>query len=68
MKRKNSFFALFKKQSGAGPVAQWLSSQVPASVARGSPVWISGEDMAPLGTPCCGRRPTYKAEEDGHGG
>ena len=26
-----------------------------------------GVDMAPLGMPCCGRRPTYKVEEDGHG-
>ena len=26
-----------------------------------------GEDMAPLGKPCCGRCPTYKVEEDGHG-
>ena len=25
-------------------------------------------DMAPLGKkPCCGRHPTYKVEEDGHG-
>ena len=38
-----------------------------ASVAQGLPVRISGVDMAPLGTPCCGRRPTYKVEEDGHG-
>ena len=35
--------------------------------ARGSLVWILGADMAPLGTPCCGRHPTYKAEENGHG-
>ena len=28
--------------------------------------WLSA-DMAPLGKPCCGRRPTYKIEEDGHG-
>ena len=28
---------------------------------------MPGEDMAPLGTPCCGRLPTYKVEEDGHG-
>ena len=24
-------------------------------------------DMAPLGKPYCGRHPTYKIEEDGHG-
>ena len=33
-----------------------------ASVARGSPVQILCTDM-----PRCGRRPTYKVEEDGHG-
>ena len=37
------------------------------SVARGSPVWILVADMALLVKPCCGRRPTYKVEEDGHG-
>src|SRR3712207_8663987 len=36
-------------------------------VARGSPVQIPGEDMAPLGKPCCGGRPTYKVDEDGAG-
>ena len=38
-----------------------------ALVARGSPVRILGAVMALLGKPCCGRRPTYKVEEDGHG-
>ena len=38
-----------------------------ALVARGSLVQIPGVDMEPLGKPCCGRRPTYKVEEDGHG-
>ena len=37
-----------------------------ASGARGSPVQIPGADMAPLDKPHCGRRPTYKVEEDGH--
>ena len=38
-----------------------------ASEAQGSLVRILGADMAALGKPCCGRRPTYKVEEDGHG-
>ena len=38
-----------------------------ALAAWGSPVQILGVDMAPLGRPCCGRRPTYEVEEDGHG-
>ena len=34
--------------------------------AQGLLVRIPGADMAPLVTPCCGRHPTYKVEEDGH--
>ena len=32
--------------------------------AQGSLDWISGVDLV---KPCCGRRPIYKVEEDGHG-
>ena len=38
-----------------------------ALAARVLPVRIPGVDMALLGTPCCGRHPTYEVEEDGHG-
>ena len=54
-------------KGGAGRVAQRLLRTFHFSVARGSPVQILGADMAPLGKPYCGRRPTYKVEEDGHG-
>ena len=37
-----------------------------ALAAQGWPVQIPGVDMASLGMPHCGRRPTYKVEEDGH--
>ena len=36
-------------------------------VAWGLLVRIPGADMAPVGKTCCGRRPTYKVEEDRHG-
>ena len=37
------------------------------SAAWGLLVQIPSADMALLGKPCCGRCPTYKVEEDGHG-
>ena len=48
----------------SGAVVKFACS---ASVVRGSLVGIMGANVAPLGTPCCGRRPTYKVKEDGHG-
>ena len=54
---------------GASLVAQWLSAHIPhsASAARGSLARIPGAGTALLGKPCCGRHPTFKMEEDGHG-
>ena len=53
---------------GAGPVAQQLSADVPLLSGPG----FAGSDPGyGHGTawqkPCCGRRPTYKVEEDEHG-
>ena len=53
---------------GAGPVVQRLSTHVPL---LGSPGFTGSDPRHGHGTawqkPCCGRRPTYKVEEDGHG-
>ena len=60
------FFHKKIKRVGAGPVAQWLSSHVlpwrPWVCWVGSQAWT----YPPLVKPCCGRRPTYKLEEDVH--
>ena len=49
-------------------MAQWLSSHVPL---LGGPGFTSLDPRCGHGTawqkPCCGRRPTYKVEDDGHG-
>ena len=57
------------KNSGAWgqPRSAAVKCACSASAAQGSQVRIRGVDMAPLGKPCCGRRPTYKVEEDEHG-
>ena len=48
----------------SGTVVKFAHS---ALVARGLPGRILGADKALLIKPCCGRRPTYKVEEDRHG-
>ena len=53
---------------GAGLVVQRLSSHV---LLLGGPGFASSDPGCGHGTtwqkPCCGRRPMYKVEEDGHG-
>ena len=59
---------LLKKQGvWAWPGGAAVKFTRSTSVTWGSQVQILGVDMALLGKPCCGRRPTYKVEEDGHG-
>ena len=48
-------------------MAQWLSAHIPLLGGPGFASPDAGADMALLGKPCCGSRPTYKVEEDGHG-
>ena len=55
-----------KTLKGGRPGGAAVKCARSASAAGVSPVQILGADMAPLGKPCWGRRPTYKVEEDGH--
>ena len=50
-----------------GPGGAAVKCAHSASVAQRSPVPIPGSDKAQLDKPCCGRHPTYKVEEAGHG-
>ena len=52
---------------GGWPSGAAVEFTLSASAAWGSPSRIPGVDMARLSKPCCGRRPTYKVEEDEHG-
>ena len=58
---------LKKRQTRGRPSGPAVKCTCSASAAWDTPVWILGTDMAPLGMPCCGRHPTNKVEEDGHG-
>ena len=53
----------FRGQPG-GVVVKFAPSALVAQSWRGR---IPGMDLTPLIKPLCGRRPTYKIEEDGHG-
>ena len=56
-----------RERRGGRPSGTAVKFSCSASAAQGSQVRIPSADMAPLGTPCCGRCPTHKVEEDGHG-
>ena len=62
------FMKIKNLNQGAGPVAQQLSSHV---LLLGGPGFPGLDPGCGHGTtwqkPCCGRRPTHKVEEDGHG-
>ena len=62
----NQITTSFKAHQGR-PRGSVLKCTHSALVAWGLQVWIPGADMTLLGKPCCGKRPTYKVEEDGHG-
>ena len=48
-------------------MAQLVKCARSTLAAQGSLVQIPGAGTALLGKPCCGRHPTYKVEEGGHG-
>ena len=61
-----SFLLILKAAAGASPVAQWLSSHVLLLGSSGGLDPGCGYSIA-WQKPCCGRCPTYKVEEYGHG-
>ena len=63
----NVRFCLKKVSTGGRHGGTAVKCACFASAARGLAVQIPGTDMALIGTPCCGRSPTYKVEEDGQG-
>ena len=64
---ENSYMCIKTEEFWGQPGGAVVKCAHSASAARGSLVWIPGADVVPLGKPCCGRRPTYKVEEDEHG-
>ena len=55
-----------KLKMPAGPVAQLLSSHVPLQWPEVHQFGSRVQTYTTLIKSCCGRRPTYKVEEDGH--
>ena len=55
------------KTVGGWPSGAAVKFAHSTSAARGSLVLIPRVDLCAAYKPCCGRNPTYKIEEDGHG-
>ena len=67
LKDNSDLVFFFKKSLGGSLAGTAIKFTCSTSAAQGSQVRIPGADMAAVGMPCCGRCPTYKVEEDGHG-
>ena len=67
--QQNMFFKghIKKKISGACPMGQQLSSHIPLQQPQVCRFRSWVRTYALLFKLCCGRCPTYKVEEDGHG-
>ena len=65
--RRSSSFLIKNIKYWGRPSGAVVKCTYSTLAAWGSPVRIPGADTAPFGMPCCGRHPTYRVEENGHG-